>query len=163
MAVLVLAGAAIALAAHAGLSYRALRTEVGLKEARLFAKRTAAPQRAQLAAQAAAQAAPLDTQEYAFARDTVRRLATPWDDLFLDLERAHSDRVALLAIEPDAENRTVRVSGEAKDYLGTLTYVANLAGQKTLTRVYLARHEIRRGPQQRPVSFTVSAAWREKQ
>jgi hypothetical protein len=104
----------------------------------------------------------LSAEEYAFARDTVRRLSTPWTTLFQALEAAQTERIALLAIEPDVENRTLSVSGEAKDYLGTLTYVANLADQKTLARVHLARHEVRRGPQQRPVAFTVSAAWKEE-
>lgn len=156
-AVYLLAAVAIACAAYVSLSYRTLRNDIAIKEARLAKRGAMAIQEP-----AAAAAPPLSTEEYAFARDTVRRLSTPWTTLFQALEAAQTDRVTLLAIEPDVENRTLGVSGEAKDYLATLTYVANLADQKTLARVHLARHEVRRGPQQRPIAFTVSAAWKEE-
>lgn len=99
--------------------------------------------------------------ELAFARDTLRRLSTPWDRLFGALQAAQGERVALLAIEPDAEAGTVAISAEARDYYAALTYVANLAEQKSLTRVHLARHELARAGARFPVAFTVSAAWRE--
>lgn len=105
---------------------------------------------------------PPSAEDFAFARDAFRRLSTPWSRLFAALEGAQSDRVALLAIEPDAEAGSVTISAEARSYLDALTYVANLDGQKTLERVHLVRHEVSRGNSARPLSFTVSAAWRKK-
>ena len=106
---------------------------------------------------------PVTTEQYSFARKTVNRLVAPWQGLFRALESARTERVALLAIEPDVENRTVSLSGEAKDYLAVLSYVANLAEQKGLTRVHLVRHEIRPGSAERAVTFTISAAWQDLQ
>jgi hypothetical protein len=100
-------------------------------------------------------------EEYSFARQTIARLSMPWDRLFSALEAAHSERIVLLAVEPDAENRTVTVTGEAKDYLAALTYLANLAQQDSLTRVHLLHHELRRQASPRPLLFTISAAWKE--
>jgi Tfp pilus assembly protein PilN len=97
--------------------------------------------------------------ERAFARQTIKRLSMPWDELFDALEASGNGSIALLAIEPDAEARTVSLSGEAKDYLSALTYVANLGEQKTLTRVHLVRHELRQSGAVRPVAFVVSASW----
>jgi len=106
-------------------------------------------------------ASPHSSEEYAFARQTIGRLAIPWGRLFAALEAAHSERIVLLAIEPDAENRTVTVTGEAKDYLAALSYLANLGQQASLTRVHLLHHELRRQTSPRPLLFTISAAWQE--
>lgn len=138
-------------------TYRSLDTELSAKEMRLAAADAAAPKRVR-----AALAAPISAEEYESARATVRRLSTPWGKLFQALEAAQSDRIALLAIEPDAESGTVSLSGEAKDYLAVLSYVTTLEDQKDLKRVHLARHELKQAARDRPVAFTVTAAWRER-
>jgi hypothetical protein len=97
-------------------------------------------------------------EEQAAARSTIRRLSMPWDELFQALEASKTDQVALLAIEPDSEARTVSLSGEAKDYLAALSYVANLGEQKTLAKVHLMRHEARQDGTG-PVAFVVTASW----
>jgi hypothetical protein len=140
-----LAAAAVAFAAHTAVYYQDLTARLAGLEAR-------APRLKSLPVPAAS------TEEFAFARDTLGRLSTPWERLFQALEGAQTERVALLSIEPDAAGRTVTVSGEAKDYLAALTYVARLAEQPSLTRVHLVRHETaRRGA----LTFTVSAAWKD--
>lgn len=146
--------AALAFAAHVGVQYASLRDDVALKEARLSA--SAAKRTARTAAQQ-----PIDAEEYAFARETIRRLSTPWGPLFRALEAASTDRVALLAIEPNVEARTVTLTGEAKDYLVTLSYLARLAEQDPLKRVHLVRHEMRRDAPRRPVVFTISTGWKD--
>jgi hypothetical protein len=95
--------------------------------------------------------------ELAAARDTVARLGLPWARLFGALEGAASEDVALLAIEPDPKNGTVKISGDSKDYLAALTYVMNLSRSDALSHVQLVRHEAR----QDAVSFQISAAWNE--
>ncbi len=155
LAVYVLAAFAVVFAADTLLHYRSIKSELATSEARQTRQavlRTRQPPMVQ---------ALLSPDEYAFARDTAKKLSTPWDELFQALEAAQVDRVALLAIEPDVENRTVSISAEAKDYLAALTYVANLGEQKTLRRVHLIRHELKQGSSQRPLAFTVSASWRE--
>lgn len=100
-------------------------------------------------------------EEIAFARETVSRLSTPWQSLFGAVEAGHTDSVALLSIEPDADARTVTITGEAKDYLAALSYMASLAQQQALRRVHLVRHETLRGGSRRPLAFTISAGWEE--
>jgi hypothetical protein len=104
----------------------------------------------------------VSTEEYAFARDTVSKLSTPWDQLFRALEAAQTDQIALLSVEPDPEHRIVTLTGEAKDYLAALTYLASLSEQKSLRRVHLTHHEPQRTASQRPLAFTISAAWTEE-
>jgi type IV pilus assembly PilN-like protein len=106
-------------------------------------------------------AAPASAEEIALARDTVERLALPWPKLFAALEAAASDQVALLAIEPDSKSGTVKISGDSKDYLAALAYVLNLSQADALSQVQLVRHEVKQNDPQRPVSFSISAAWNE--
>jgi hypothetical protein len=102
-------------------------------------------------------------EEVAAARETVQRLSMPWDKLFGALEAAADEQVALLAIEPDAKAGTVVISGDSKDYLAALTYVLNLSRADALSHVQLARHEVKSNDPQKPVAFSVSAAWSAKQ
>jgi len=100
-------------------------------------------------------------EEIALARETMQRLATPWDKLFGALESAASDDVALLAIDPDAKAGTVLISGDSKDYLAALTYVLNLGREPSLSQVQLARHEVKANDPQKTVGFSVSATWKK--
>lgn len=100
-------------------------------------------------------------EEVALARDTVQRLSTPWSRLFGALEAAANDQVALVSIEPDAKAGTVLIAGDSKDYLAALTYVLNLSRAGTLSAVQLVRHEVKQNEPNKPVGFSVSAAWQE--
>lgn len=100
-------------------------------------------------------------EEVALAKDTVERLALPWSRLFAALESAANDQVALLAIEPDTKSGTVIISGDSKDYLAALTYVLNLSRADALSHVQLVRHEVKKNDPQRPVAFSIQAAWKD--
>jgi len=146
---LLLAVAALVMV-DAGLSYQTARNALRENEARL-AKRAPTGR------------APKTTpQEVAVVRETVQRLSLPWDELFMALESAASDRVALAAIEPDVGAGTVKISGDGKDYLSALSYVANLSRSEGLVGVQLVRHEQKANDPKGPVSFAVSAAWSTK-
>ena len=103
----------------------------------------------------------ISNEELALARDTVERLGLPWTKLFAALESAANDQVALLAIEPDTKNGTVKITGDSKDYLAALGYVLNLSQADALSNVQLVRHEVKQNDPQRPVAFSISAAWNE--
>jgi hypothetical protein len=105
--------------------------------------------------------AAVSNDELALARDTVERLGLPWTKLFAALESAATDQVALLAIEPDTKSGTVKISGDSKDYLAALGYVLNLSQAEALSNVQLVRHEVKQNDPQRPVAFSISAAWNE--
>ena len=143
-----LLGLAVAVCVDAGLNYAALRKVVDGGERRLAQR---AP---------AAVSAKVSAQEVEVVRETVRRLALPWDELFAALESAASEKVALTVIEPDVAKGTVTLSGDGKDYLAALSYVANLSRTEGLERVQLVRHE--QPKDNGPVSFAVSAAWSTK-
>jgi hypothetical protein len=139
--VLLLVAGAVCL--DAGLAYYSLRKSMGESEAHLARRALAAAP------------AKVSAQEVAAVRETVQRLALPWDALFMALESAANDKVALTVIEPDTAKGTVTISADGKDYLAALSYVSNLSRIEGLEQVQLVRHE------QKPnaVSFAVSAAW----
>ena len=140
----VLLAVGLGFAGDVGLSYVKARNAVVDAEARIG--------RASGQFQPARKVAP---EEVAAARETVQRLALPWDELFTSLESAASEDVALLAIEPDPKSGTVVITGDSKDYLAALTYVLNLSRTEGLSRVQLVRHEAK----QNAVGFSVSAKW----
>jgi len=144
----VLFAVAAAVALDAGLTYHDARQAIGANQAAL----------ARLPAGAAPRAS---KEEVAVARDTVARLAMPWDGLFGALETAASEQVALLAVEPDPKAGKVTISGEGKDYLAALSYVLNLSRSDALSGVQLVRHEVKPEDPQRPVAFAISAVWKE--
>lgn len=135
-------------AADVGFSYAKVREASRKNEATL----------AQLEPRRERTARKASPEEIAAARETVQRLALPWDNLFRALEGAASEQVALLSIEPDPKAGTVLITGDGKDYLATLSYVLNLSQAQTLSRVQLVRHEAR--PGDRAVGFSVSASWK---
>jgi hypothetical protein len=94
------------------------------------------------------------------ARQVLRELALPWEALFHSIEGAIGNDTALMAIEPDAGKRVVRVSGEARNYLAILSFMVRLEETQALTGVHLLNHQIRDDVAQRPYQFTLSASWR---
>jgi Fimbrial assembly protein (PilN) len=145
----VLLACALGLAGDMALTYVHLARELKANEA-IVAR--AQPHR---------QVAATSPEELAAARETVARLALPWPKLFAALESAANDQVALLGIEPDAKSGTVKISGDSKDYLAALGYVLNLSQAQALSHVQLVRHEVKQNDPQRPVAFSISAAWNE--
>jgi Fimbrial assembly protein (PilN) len=145
-----LLGLAAALCVDAGLSYKSLHDAVKQNETHVARRSPAGP------------TDKVTAQEVAAARETVQRLALPWDELFTALESGASDKVALTVIEPDAAKGTVTISADGKDYLAALSYVSNLGRSGGLERVQLVRHEQKAKDANGAVSFAVSAAWRTK-
>jgi hypothetical protein len=139
---------ALALSVDLALSYRTLQSAMAQSEAKIAQAQAAA-----------APARPVTPEELAAVRETVERLAMPWDRLFGALETAATEEVALLGIEPDPKAGTVQISGDSKNYLAALAYVLNLSRADALTRVQLVRHEVKANDPYAAVGFTVSAAW----
>jgi hypothetical protein len=93
------------------------------------------------------------------ARQIIKRLSSPWKEIFAGLESVNSKNVAILVIQPDMQTGLLRIEGEAKDYAAALTLVAQLRTTKPFSEVFLSHHEIKRDDPQHPVVFTVSMRW----
>ena len=90
-------------------------------------------------------------------------LMIPWGDVLNALENSALDEVALLALEPDAKKRQLKITAEAKNKDIMFSYLEKLEASEELANVYLLKHEIVEDVDQHPIRFVVLASWKEKQ
>ena len=88
-----------------------------------------------------------------------RRLATPWGALLDALERAQTEDIALLGIEPNAGRARLRLSGEAKDMDALVSYIRQLDGRGGITELRLLAQQIKLADAQHPVEFVLESEW----
>lgn len=108
-------------------------------------------------------AAPPDAQTLADVRRAnaiIEQLVVPWDALFDAVESADLPGLAVLALTPNARDRSVRLAGEARSMDDLLAYADRLAAQPALSQVHLLgyRSVVREGVS--VISFTMAATWR---
>lgn len=123
-----------------------------------LAARGAAAAPAPAAAPAAPKVAVTPAQANA-VNAAVMQLNLPWRDLAAALSEATPPSVALLALEPDARRRTVRITAETRGSDDMLAYVARLQAEAWFSSVALVRHEIVEQDPNRPLRFQVSVQW----
>jgi len=96
------------------------------------------------------------------AQAAVRQLTLPWAQLIDSLERAATAEVAVLHIQPDAQNRVLRVSAEARREGQMLEYLRRLEGTGSFAEVHLISHQVREEAAGRPIQFSVQASFKGK-
>jgi hypothetical protein len=97
-------------------------------------------------------------EEARAAEAVVRQLTLPWATLITTIEQAASRDVAILQLQPDAEQRVLRLTAEARHRDAMFDYVQRLGAAKGLSEVHLVKHEVQRDDPQRPIQFAVQAA-----
>jgi len=148
---------AIALCAGAALQvldYREAREEVDAQQGALRT-RAAAP----LPRPVAARAEPVGAQQAAAVNAAIMQLNLPWGALHDAVRSATPANVALLALEPDAKKRVLRISAEARSSDDMLDYVDALGREEWFGKVTLARHEVVEQDPNRPLRFQIDAEW----
>lgn len=93
------------------------------------------------------------------ANEVLRQLSLPWENLFRAVESSASPEVTLLGMEPDVEKRIVRISCEAKNIAAMLDYIKQLEQRREFGSVYLQSHRIQDQDPEKPVRFSLIAAW----
>lgn len=102
------------------------------------------------------------SREVTRANDVLRRITLPWDELFGAVEAAAPNDVALLAMEPDSDSQALKIAGEAKDVPAMLDYIRNLESRAMFRTVTLQSHQIQHQDPQRPIRFSIVAAWKDR-
>jgi Tfp pilus assembly protein PilN len=69
--------------------------------------------------------------------------------------------VALLAVEPSAARRSVRLSAEARDAQAMLAWLQALQRDARLAQVLLVSHQVQTQTPGTPVRFQIQASWAE--
>jgi hypothetical protein len=94
------------------------------------------------------------------ARTAVRQLALPWAGLIRALEDSATPDVALLQVQPEAQQQVLRVTAEARDAAAMFKYLHGLAAARGLSQIHLVSHEVAQDDPQRPVRFAAQASFR---
>lgn len=94
------------------------------------------------------------------AAAVVRQLALPWAAIIETVEAAAHPDVGLLQLQPDAPQRILRLSAEAKDREAMLEYLRRLGQSKLLLDAHLLSHQLQSEDPRRPIQFAVQAVFR---
>jgi hypothetical protein len=106
---------------------------------------------------------PGDTQEIEAevrrANAVLEQINLPWLELLDVIQSTRGEAVALLSVQPDARQHTVRIGAEAKSLADALDYVRRLTAHPRFKGVYLVNHEIIQQDPQKPVRVQLLANW----
>jgi len=94
------------------------------------------------------------------AQSAIRQLALPWAAIVQAVEAAGTSDVAVLQLQPDAQQALFRLTAEARGSGPMLEYLRQLAATPGLSDVHLLTHQVREDDPQRPVQFTIQASFR---
>ena len=94
------------------------------------------------------------------AEAVIRQLTLPWAELIERLEEASGKDVAILQLQPDAQQRLVRITAEARNQDAMVEYLRRLAEVKGFGYVHLVNHQVQQDDPQRPVQFAAQASFR---
>jgi Tfp pilus assembly protein PilN len=100
-------------------------------------------------------------EEAKSVNEVVRQLTLPWAKMLAAVERASSSEVVVLQLQPEAQQRLLRLTAEARNRKAMLDYVRRLEQDRALAEVHLIRHEVRLDHPARPIQFGVQATLRE--
>jgi hypothetical protein len=87
----------------------------------------------------------------------MRQLALPWAAMVGAVEGAARPEIALMQMQPDAQQRQLRLTAEAPSEKAMLDYLSRLAAAPVLGDVYIASHQVMLEDPRRPIQFTVLA------
>ena len=149
---------ALLLCAGAGLLGWRLWSERRVDTAQLGALRV------RMAAPVAAAPAPrppgISALQAAAVNGAVLQLNLPWRALRDAVGAATPAEIALLALEPDAHKRELKITAEARTSDAMIAYVEQLKAQELFVAVTLTRHEINDQDANKPIRFQLDATWK---
>jgi hypothetical protein len=90
----------------------------------------------------------------------VRQLSIPWAQMIEAVEAASSSEVTVLQLQPETQQRNLRLTAEAKNREAMLRYVRRLGETRVLSGVHLVNHHVLVEDPSRPIQFGVQAAFR---
>lgn len=91
------------------------------------------------------------------AQSVIKQLALPWAGLINALENATTSDVAVLQLQPEAQQQVLRITAEARDHKAMLAYVKKLSENQLLSVVHWVNHQYQNDDPQRPLQFSVQA------
>lgn len=100
-------------------------------------------------------------EEVKAAEAVVRNLTLPWAALVETLERTATREVALLQLQPDAQNRLLRLTLEARNRQAMFDYARRLGASGLLSDAHILSHQVLVDDPQKPIQFSIQAVLRD--
>lgn len=98
-------------------------------------------------------------QEVEQASKVMTQINLPWESFFNAIEFASDKDVALLSLQPSVTNRTLSISGEARNMSSLLDFVEALEREAVFDNTHLLNYKIKLDSPQRPVIFLITTLW----
>ena len=97
------------------------------------------------------------------AETVVRQLTLPWGRLIETLEATNTKDIAILQVQPDAQQRMLRITAEARNQEAMVEYLRRLSGIEGFAYVHLLNHQVQQDNPQRPIQFAAQASFKALQ
>ncbi|HZN27384.1 MAG TPA: hypothetical protein VFB75_24365 [Burkholderiales bacterium] len=97
------------------------------------------------------------------AEAVVRQLTLPWGRLIETLETTGTKDIAILQLQPDAQQRVLRITAEARNQEAMVEYLRRLSEVPGFAYVHLLNHQVQQENPQRPIQFAAQASFRSLQ
>src|SRR5258708_9703649 len=81
----------------------------------------------------------------------VRQLPLPWAQMIEAVETASSSEVTVLQLQPETQQRSLRLTAEAKNREAMLKYGRRLGETRVLSGVHLVNHHVQVEDPSRPI------------
>ena len=98
-------------------------------------------------------------KEIAQANAILDQINLPWETLFDAIESAATEQIALLSLQPNVSNRTLRISGEAKNMSELLDFIEALEREMVFENVHLLNYKKKQDNPHKPIIFLLTTAW----
>jgi hypothetical protein len=92
--------------------------------------------------------------------NVVRQLTLPWGRLIETLETASTKDIAILQLQPDAQQRMLRITAEARNQEAMVEYLRRLSEVDGFAYVHLLNHQVQQENPQRPIQFAAQASFK---
>ncbi|MCB1935259.1 MAG: PilN domain-containing protein [Nitrosomonas sp.] len=96
------------------------------------------------------------------ANTILAQINLPWEALFDSIEHIATEDVALLSLQPNVTNRTLRIRGEARNMMLLLDFVEAMEREAIFENVHLVNYKIKQDSPYRPVDFLLTTVWAVK-
>ena len=99
------------------------------------------------------------SKELQKANVILEQINLPWEAMFDSIEHITSEDIALLSLQPNVTNRTLRIRGEARNVPVLLDFIESMEREITFEKVHLVNYKIKQDSPYRPVDFLLTAIW----
>jgi Tfp pilus assembly protein PilN len=89
----------------------------------------------------------------------LRQLALPWAGIIQAAERAASPDVGVLQLQPEPQQKLLRITAEARNRDAMFKYLRSLSRAQGFSRVHLLSHEVQLEDPQKPIRFSAQASF----